>query len=145
MTVYAITDTKKGRTWIAPTYLQTTLYLFSQTTLCGFSLGLLTALSGWSESTKAWSRTSLERDKSSQSMQASRAPGIPTPARLALKSTRPACPDHNVNLHKVRPHSVILDFNRGPATVAFKRHYFSIQPTVTDYRGQSDPNGSPRN
>jgi len=24
MTVYAITDTKKGRTWIAPTYLQTT-------------------------------------------------------------------------------------------------------------------------
>jgi len=26
MTVYAITDTKKGRTGIAPTYLQTTLY-----------------------------------------------------------------------------------------------------------------------
>jgi len=25
MTVYAITDTKKGRTGIAPTYLQTTL------------------------------------------------------------------------------------------------------------------------
>jgi len=27
MTVYAITDIKKGRTWIAPTYLQTTLKL----------------------------------------------------------------------------------------------------------------------
>jgi len=27
MTVYAITDTKKGRTGIAPTYLQTTLKL----------------------------------------------------------------------------------------------------------------------
>jgi len=27
MTVYAITDTKKGRTGIAPTYLQTTLRL----------------------------------------------------------------------------------------------------------------------
>jgi len=26
MTVYAITDTKKGRTWIVPTYLQTTPY-----------------------------------------------------------------------------------------------------------------------
>jgi len=26
MTVYAITDTKKGRTGIAPTYLQTTQY-----------------------------------------------------------------------------------------------------------------------
>jgi len=24
MMVYAITDTKKGRTWIAPTYFQTT-------------------------------------------------------------------------------------------------------------------------
>ena len=32
MTVYAITDTKKGRTGIAPTYLQTTqaLLLFSE-------------------------------------------------------------------------------------------------------------------
>ena len=28
MTVYAITDTKKGRTGIAPTYLQTTLNLY---------------------------------------------------------------------------------------------------------------------
>ena len=28
MTVYAITDTKKGRTGIAPTYLQTTRYCF---------------------------------------------------------------------------------------------------------------------
>ena len=28
MTVYAITDTKKGRTEIAPTYLQTTLSRF---------------------------------------------------------------------------------------------------------------------
>ena len=28
MTVYAITDTKKGRTGIAPTYLQTTLFFF---------------------------------------------------------------------------------------------------------------------
>jgi len=28
MTVYAITDTKKGRTGIAPTYLQTTPSLF---------------------------------------------------------------------------------------------------------------------
>ena len=27
MTVYAITDTKKGRTGIAPTYLQTTLHM----------------------------------------------------------------------------------------------------------------------
>ena len=29
MTVYAITDTKKGRTRIAPTYLQTTQDIFS--------------------------------------------------------------------------------------------------------------------
>ena len=29
MTVYAITDTKKGRTGIAPTYLQTTLAILS--------------------------------------------------------------------------------------------------------------------
>jgi len=29
MTVYAITDTKKGRTGIAPTYLQTTQNLYS--------------------------------------------------------------------------------------------------------------------
>ena len=28
MTVYAITDTKKGRTGIAPTYLQTTPFFF---------------------------------------------------------------------------------------------------------------------
>jgi len=31
MTVYAITDTKKGRTGIAPTYLQTTLGLWRLT------------------------------------------------------------------------------------------------------------------
>ena len=44
MTVYAITDTKKGRTGIAPTYLQTTqidvcfalLYFVHSTSLCIF-------------------------------------------------------------------------------------------------------------
>ena len=30
MTVYAITDTKKGKTGIAPTYLQTTLRINNQ-------------------------------------------------------------------------------------------------------------------
>jgi len=30
MTVYAITDTKKGRTGIAPTYLQTTQFYYSE-------------------------------------------------------------------------------------------------------------------
>ena len=29
MTVYAITDAKKGRTAIAPTYLQTILFIFN--------------------------------------------------------------------------------------------------------------------
>jgi len=33
MTVYAITDTKKGRTGIAPTYLHTTPSMFSRDNL----------------------------------------------------------------------------------------------------------------
>jgi len=37
MTVYAISDTKKGRTGIAPTYLQTTrIFFFNFVLLCFF-------------------------------------------------------------------------------------------------------------
>jgi len=41
MTVYAITDTKKGRTGIAPTYLQTTPLPFSELSLMGLALNMV--------------------------------------------------------------------------------------------------------
>ena len=45
MTVYAITDTKKGRTGIAPTYLQTTRQLYAKNLLEGNSFSRRASLS----------------------------------------------------------------------------------------------------
>ena len=46
MMVYAITDTKKGRTGIAPTYLQTTLDQFHR--IAGWYGGMYAALQSYS-------------------------------------------------------------------------------------------------
>ena len=62
MTVYAITDTEKGRTGIAPTYLQTTRLLLSAASKLSFLYYLLTYLLLYSTRTTTTERlTELAR------------------------------------------------------------------------------------
>ena len=47
MTVYAITDTKKGRTGIVPTYLQTTREKMPETVRCKLRGFVICELANW--------------------------------------------------------------------------------------------------